>query len=341
MESGNLLSKLPQRFRRFRERKIRERLTVFSVCVVIAAFLWLMIKLSDFYFDEISCPVSFQNLTNDKILAGYSDSSVTCRIETKGFKLLNLKWFQNWDLVNIDVSYDDLNSLDDNKKYNYFLLADNIQQELGSNFDESATIADIKPDTLFFWFDNKKSRKVPVQANLQIDYKSQFQPYKSIRLVPDSVVVEGPDEMIDTINSIRTQKFEATNVKEDIHEKLELPYDNPNLTLSSQEVRLDIDVEEFTESLVKIPVEAKNTGSLNKKIKTFPYKVEISFWVALKDYQKVTAAQFTASIDYQKVQADEGEKARVRITRFPSHVKNIRVNPRYVEYVIKDDTNEN
>lgn len=339
MNSGKLLSRLPQRIRKVRERKLRERLTVFSVCVLIAVFLWVIIKLSGFYFDKITYPVSFQNQTNDKILAGYSDSTVQLRVNAKGFKLLNVRWFASKDPVPVNVSHMNLTPLEEPAQFNYYILSKELTEKFKSKIEAFQEVTDVDPDTIYFLLDKKKSRKLPVNPQLNINYKEQYQAYETVQISPDSVMVSGPAIMIDTMKAVRTRPFEKTNVDEDIHAELKL-IQHPPLNLDYDKVNLNIDVEEFTEATVEIPVETKNAKSQNRKIKTFPKKVKVTFWVALKDYQKVTSAQFTACVNCQKLTINGDDKARVRITRFPSYVKNIRVTPQHVEYVIEKVSNE-
>ncbi len=335
MDTGKLVPRIPQRMRRFSERRFRERLTVFSICILIACFLWLVIKLSESYVAEVEYPVKFSNRTGDKILAGASESTIRIRMEAKGFRVLNLKWFGSSDTLRLDIDYRNFHDFPTGKRYNFFVYAEKLIPQVASSIEEIDHVTGISPDTFYFWMDEKVSRKLPVVLRSNISYSKQFQPYRQPDVEPDSLMVSGPSRIVDTLTAVRTEMFEASGVKNDVSEELQLQLPE-KVKARSKTVNLKIDVEEFTEASVKIPVETEKAATNSDcNIKTFPEQVKVTYWIALKDYQKVSEAQFTASVNCEDMMENE-EKIRVKITRFPSYLKNIRVSPRYVEYVIQN-----
>lgn len=336
MEKGKLLPKVPQRVRKFSEKKFRERFTVFSVCIFIAAFLWLVIKLSGTYMSAVDYPVEFHNRTSDKVLAGYSDSVLELQVRAKGFRLLNLKWFGVDGDVIVDVDHMQMNELKNNPRYNYYILTEDLKSTIASRIDDVNRVASVAPDTLYFWMDEKGNKKVEVAPRLDLSYEAQYQSYGKPELEPDTIQISGPRKLIDTISVIYTESFVAEDVDEDISTVLKLMVPD-KVNAEHDRVQMNLDVEEFTEAIVEIPVETVNAQGTGRRIKTFPNRVIVTFWVALKDYQKISSAQFTACVDCEELQLDESDKVRVSITRFPSYVKNLRVSPRYVEYVIQNE----
>lgn len=336
MEKGNLFPRVPQRVRKFSEKKLRERFTVFSVCMLIAVFLWLVIKLSGTSVSTVEYPVKFHNRTAGKVLAGYSDSVLELQISAKGFRLLSLKWFGVDGHVVVDVDHMKMNQLQNNSRYNYYMLTEDLKSIIGDRIVDVQSVASVSPDTIYFWMDEKSKKLVEVIPRLDVSYESQYQPYGKPRLEPDTIQISGPQKRIDTITAIYTKEFSASDVNEDISGVLKLMVPDKVKT-KHDNVQLNIDVEEFTEATVEIPVVTANAQSTACRIKTFPDHVKVTFWVALKDYQKISSAQFNACVDCEEIKLDENDKARVSIMRFPSYVKNLRVSPRYVEYVIQND----
>lgn len=335
MTKGKLLSRWPKKALNVRDKKFRNRLSIFTVCVLIAVFLWLVIKLSDSYYSEVEYPVGFDNQTRDRILSGYSDSTLHVRIYAKGFKLLNLKWFNAADDIEFNLNHLSMNPYEGTGPYNFYLLSDELLKDVNKKLEEVSSVRDIFPDTIFLMMDEKGRRKVPVQPVIDVSYKSQFEPYQDPKPKPDSIWISGPVSLINDLEYIRTETYQAKNVDDDISEELNLII--PDMIQPSiQKINLKVDVEEFTETSVSIKVDTRLAAESKMEVKTFPDEVEVSFWVALKDYQKITPGQFTALADISKTDIQEEEKVLVRITRHPSHVKNIRVKPRYVEYIIRD-----
>ena len=337
MTKGKILPKLPVNFRKSYEKRFRQRLTVFAVCFLIALFLWLVIKLSNTYVSEVEYSLSYQNNTSDKILVDASDSTIFIKVKSSGFKLLDLKWFSSLQMVNIGVDHTLMKPYNSKSHHNFYILPDNSIEKFERQLDELSRIEDIRPDTIFLWMDEKSSRKVAVKPNLNISYKPQFQPYDDIICEPDSIRVSGPGKIIDTLTEIRTEPFIAEDIDNDISAKLSLQLPD-KIETNQKTVSLNIDVEEFTETSVEVPVIADLEDESGRSIKTFPKQVKITFWVALKDYQKISSGQFAAKIDPATMNTfASDDKVKVKVSRFPSYVKNLRVSPRYIEYIIQNN----
>ena len=81
--------------------------------------------------------------------------------------------------------------------------------------DFSAQLKDLKvlaiiPDTLMFRFAIKKSRTIKVKPVFTYETGSALIPDSLVRITPDSVTVEGPDLIIDTLQAIKTLPVKIT-----------------------------------------------------------------------------------------------------------------------------------
>ncbi|MFO8054093.1 MAG: YbbR-like domain-containing protein [Bacteroidales bacterium] len=325
---------------RHSERRLRKSLSVFSVCVLIAVFLWIVIKLSDSYSSEVKYHIHFRNQSSEVLIADISDSIVLLNVKAEGFKLLNIKWFSPLPELTIDIGQSDMEPLTGNSRYNYYILTEDLKSKIEGETFSLGELTEINPDTLYFLMDHKSTKKVAVKPMTDISFAPQYHFYQSIQVKPDSILISGAKPYLDTIEAIQTERFTASGVKEDISNQLSLKFP-PGVESKTGKVNLKIEVEEYTEASVEVDVNTENKQNSDYILKTFPETVTITFWVALKDYQKVSSAQFSAAVDIESVDIGEDDKARVRVTRFPSYIKNLRINPRSVEYIIKQkDTDD-
>ena len=94
-------------------------------------------------------------------------------------------------------------------------------------------------------------------------------------------------------------------------------------------IRIVIPVKKYTESTIIIPV-----GNVfnDKKIKTFPQKVEITYRVSLDNYKKVKSKMFTVVADSIGNGLVEG-KLIVKVKNAPDFIEVTRVFPEEVEYI--------
>jgi hypothetical protein len=109
-----------------------------------------------------------------------------------------------------------------------------------------------------------------------------------------------------------------------------------NISVSPKKIVSYLKVEKFTESNIEIPIN-HNAAKINKSIKLFPDKVNVSYMVALKDYKRVNESMFRAVVDFTKLDLKSAEnKVKVEISKFPSFVKINKIDPEKVEFIINN-----
>ncbi|MFO8086814.1 MAG: YbbR-like domain-containing protein [Bacteroidales bacterium] len=322
---------------RVRDKKFRTRLSVFAICVLIAVFMWLVIKLSGNYFADVHYPIRFVNQTEGYLLTDYSDSVAIVRVNAKGFKLLNAKWFNASKTLELDINNLNTNPYTRSDNYNFYVLSNKVRGKVEDDLANIDAVVDIIPDTFFLFMDKKIRKKVPVRPKLNIRYDAQFEPYKSPSLKPDSIWIIGPQHIIESLNAVKTEELELSGVQNDVSAslKLRIPQD---VEATAEKTQLTIDVEEFTERVIETPILPEADHGYQGNINTFPRKATVSFWVALKDYERVDPEQFEVIADLPDPDVQDVDQALLRITRFPAFVKKLQVSPSYVDFLIH--TNE-
>jgi hypothetical protein len=68
----------------------------------------------------------------------------------------------------------------------------------------------IKPDTLLFRFSEKKSLRLPVMVQLEYEPGVNSISDSLIKIRPDSVIVEGPELILDTLQAVWTLPVRVT-----------------------------------------------------------------------------------------------------------------------------------
>ena len=114
--------------------------------------------------------------------------------------------------------------------------------------------------------------------------------------------------------------------------KVELENPDPGLlSLGQSEVTLFFKVEKFTESEITLPV---NLNNLNYKIKLFPSQVKVYYRVAQSDFNKVQTSQFNIYPVLDNMDILQAHKLPLRLSKQPDFVRNVRIVPLEVEYLI-------
>jgi hypothetical protein len=321
------------RVRKPMDGKLRNRLSVFLICIVISVIMWGMIKLSREYQIPVRFRVVPENLPKGKVMIANPDSVISITMKAKGLELYSRIFSTRSNMVTI--SLENLRMKQEGDQYTGFLrtskMLKSIAQQLPGGFEMSA----VEPDTLHFVFEKSFRKKVGVRPWLSLDFSRQYQLYDSVRTDPDSVYISGRKDIIDTIRSIKTERRTFSNLKADASARLALlaPPVWPPVNLSADSVTVNLNVEKFTETSMEVPVSIRS-GHSNFNYRTFPEKVTLTCKVALRDYNRVDPSLVTVVVDLDKSMVSDSERVPVEVSRVPAFLKIIRIEPQKVEYLI-------
>ncbi len=327
------LNKLVNRVKHSRDKNFRDHLYIFLICCGISLFIWFLIKMSDDYVSEISIPLKYNSLPADKLLTK-ADNEVSIRLHATGGDLFSAKFLSGRQTLDVNLGQVDLKK---NRYFdNYYILSSQLRSQLLLRFDFAYTGFSISPDTLFLEFEEIITRSIPVIPDLEIRCKPQYQLYDSLQLIPSAIMVSGPTSIIDTLSSIATVRRSLHDLEKntELEIPLALPYNDSKVRYSETEVKAIISVEAFTESSLELAVNGLSDDS-GITIQTFPESIQLTYQVAIKDYQLVKPEMFTLSVTYDP-EKDRGKNfLKVRIEQKPDFVRVSRIYPDKVEFIIR------
>ncbi len=311
--------------------KIKQKIYVFSACVFISAFIWVMIKLSKEYTTEIKYPIVYQKVPHDKVLVKTSDSLLRLKIETKGFRLFFLRNIRIPHPLYIDAS-ESLYKVPGSRN-RYFLPISEFGRDLNRQLNSKTKLLSVEPDTLFVQIKEVESKKIPVKPQYTIELPTQYKPYGQVKVKPDSIIVSGLDMYLDTLEAVYTKAFKIKEVDKDKYSiSIANAYKKQGIHLSKDEFTVHFDIEKFTEEQRTLPLYVYNQPD-TIQVKTFPSEVEISYLLAIKDYNKIAGSDFKAYVDYSDIKSDKNT-LRVKLDEYPDQVEINNISPEKVEFII-------
>jgi len=320
----HILARLP-------ETRLQREGKLFLVCLIISFFFWLMIKLSNEYYDNLTIDVNYYNLPDKNTIIDQADDKITLVIKTRGFKLIGLKYFVKFPPININLREIQLHK----SRYSYssFILTSPLLNNIANQLNMPDEILSVSPDTLILTLENIARKKVAVFPDLEITLQKQYQLYGSVVLDPDSIYISGPPSIIDTLNHVATKsiKLENINSTTSINTLILKPADHKKLYLSADSVRINISVEKFTEETLEIPITITGIDSL--RVKLFPGKVMVTYLVALKDFDKVNNEMFKAMVSINEKTMNE-PILKVELVQWPAFVTITQVTPGTAEFLM-------
>lgn len=317
---------------RLRDRKYRNRLSVFLACLSIASFVWVVIKLSKDFTITINWPVHYVNVPMGRVLALKSDTTLVFQIRARGFDLLPTYFRGPSERVMVDLAK--VRYLrNKGRLQNAYLLSDDIKSAVAGQLNLNEEIVSIQPDTLFFQLTPMLSRKVPVVVPVEFSAAPAYGLYGTTTVTPDSVRVEGPAALIDTLRSVVTKRLKLGILSSTSTSKVSLQsrYQKLPLSFSCQSFKVTVPIEKFTEATVTVPVTALGDTC---RMRFFPDRVNLIVLVAMRDYKRIEPSAFHLEVGCSEALSNHGRFITPKLTISPDFTKLIRQEPPQVEYII-------
>lgn len=312
--------------------KLDRKVIIFLFFTLVSAIFWFLNALSKDYTTEIEYPVKYINLPEDKVLVDELPVRMTLKVNAYGFILLKYKFSLNLEPVIVDVANLPLKNFQ-GQKSRYYVLTSFIKDRIGTDLEDDVKIMDIKPDSLIFHFSTVIKKRVPVVADIDMAFEQQFMQCGKVVSIPDSIDISGPQTIVDTITRITTEHLDLGTLDKTTRRNVACNRIE-GINISEKRVVVEIPVEKFTEKKVNVPVKIKNLP-LGTSIMVYPKEVTVSCMVGLSQFDKLSAADFVAEIDYNSTKDNISNKMQVALRSQPPHVKTAKIWPKSVEYIIE------
>lgn len=307
-------------------KKDKSKVLTFLVFLVISAVLWFLIKLTKEYTSQTSFFVTYTEVPVNKWVST-SQQAVKLSFVADGFITLrhNLvrKQYRTITIPLNEVTY----RLEGGNTYSYSsqYVAERVADWLGVPTG-SVTIND---DKQFFNMEDLQSKELQVRVPLDVKTQRQYQVYGQSHATPSSITVYGPKNMLDTMRAVYTATLHAVNASEDIVQTLAVDLYDGAVRSDVTAVEVLVDVEQYTEIDIEVPVKATD----RRNLRFFPETVKVKCMVPIKEYASINGALF-------KVLADTAQLHQlqplldVKLVQVPENVQVLRIEPEQVEYLI-------
>lgn len=303
----------------------RKKMGIFMVFALFSFLMWFLIKLSENYTYKVTFKVNYNNIPEDKLLLNTPLSSIDAIVSASGFKIFNYNLFKR----SIDI---DLSSYDNPGK-GFYLVENNLEQEIESQYSE-LPLRRVLTDTIHIQFGVNKEKYVKIVPDLNLNFESDYELYNDVKIVPDSMWISGPENIVDSISVLRTEEYYGNDINKDINKTLAiaLPEGSDRLDFQTKNVNVSAQVEKFSEKIIPSPVKVNNVPD-TLSVRTFPATVNILVRTALKDLKKITPEDFVVVGDYNK--PTDGKKLKLKIDQAPDIVGEIKLQIEEVEFLMK------
>lgn len=308
------------------EPKNKRSVLTFLVFLAISTALWLLIKLSNDYSTQTTFSLQLEEVPVDKWVSS-PELAVKMSLNTDGFHTLRYKMIREPKRVVI-IPLDEVPYRQETGN-TYSFSSQYVAERIAVFLGISTSDVVMNDDKVYFNMDVLKSKVVPIAFRSDIKTQRQYDVYGIPTLDPPTITIFGPQEVIDTVKSVKTVKVSKVNVSQSFRETVGLDLLGGKIRSDVKEVTVEVNVEKFTEKDVEVPI--KVADSL--RMRFFPETMKVKCLVAIKDYASIVPEDFSVAVDRRQLEALQ-PLLDVRLASWPQYVQVLRTSPDKVEYLI-------
>lgn len=298
----------------------------FSFFLIFSAVVWVLVQFSKTYTQLIEIPVNYINAPLDKSISDERPDHVDLQLQDNGFSIYYFKIFN----PKLDIDLSKARETNDKLVYTLQNHLSEIEQQLNVDFENSLIVQ----EEIVVPFQFKKEKMLKVEPRIEVSYAVGFSAVNPVELRPDSVKVSGPEQIIDSIETVHTESIRLNKVNQDLNGSVKIDTTGLGvLSFYENSVKYFQKVEKFTEGSAEIPVEVINVPE-DLNLAYFPKSVIVYYQVNLKQFESVSAADFRVVCNYKDVKKGD-DYMIAQIVEKPDFINSVRLNERRIQFVIK------
>lgn len=308
--------------KRYSNQKIKR----FLFFLAIASLFWVLTKFSREFTSSMQAGIEYQNLPETAILAKENPDKLQFDLTANGFEILFYKFKKPTIIIPVEEFY--------NEDDGFFIFPKNlILQQLETHFNKYLEVRNVTPDPLKVVLDPVILKKVKVVAQTDLKFRKGFKGIEEFVLTPDSVVISGPRQSVESIDSVFTNVYQRKDIHQDISEKIGLQQPSSEIAgINPNEVTIQWKVSEFSQERFTLPVEVINLPP-GLELKLVPAHVQVTFNTSVEDFTHIGMENFKIICDYAKRNQEQNFMIP-ELSKQPPGAVNISLDPRKIDYFI-------
>ena len=294
------------------------------IFVIISSFFWIVTKFSNVYKFKNDFYINWTNIPKT-IIVEDQEKKISILMSATGFEIILYKFF----IKKIDLS------IDKDVIYDKNIATVNINKklfEIENQLFEKNEIEGVISKQISFNYSVLSKKKVPVFFDKKIKFRPGYLNEDEFNLIPDSIFVIGPTNIIDTLKRVKTILFKKNDVYKSINEVIELSLLD-DLLFNQNEIKISSIIKKYSEKNFKIPIKILNLPD-SIRLKLFPNYVTLKAIISLDRYNDISNNDFIITSNYKSLNSNLSSLSLL-LREYPKDVKNINWYPKTVNYLIR------
>ncbi len=313
--------------------RINQKLLIYIIMVAVATAAWTINKVGSTISTAGTCEVEYYGLPKNRIIVpGITTSEIRINFSARGTQLLGKHG--KLPVIRIDLSKLDIRTFPDSDSTLKFVTNDDIRAQVEQQMPTGFHFESLSPDTILIDLGASAKKKVPVVLQHKITFAKQYRLAGQPDLYPDSVIINGSEMIMDTVNCIYTEPLVVSSLKDSISRSRVQLIMPKGITCPLKRADVTIHTEKFTEGSVSVNIRQLNVPD-NVALRLFKQKGTIKYHIGWKNYQKVSEDMFSLTVDYNEMcEINRAKYLPIHLTpQYPDAlgITNITISPDMVE----------
>lgn len=306
-----------------------KKILTFSFFLLLSAAFWLIQVYRQKFEATIQIPIKYTNVPDSIVFDNELPQIIEANIKDDGAALFKYYFLKRNDSMEINIRQLI------HESSNTVIQSATFGQMIRNKLFVSSELVSYSPSKIVYAYAVRQKKKIPVIYDGYINLPTGYIIDGDFSITPDSVIVYGNKQALDTIDFIHTVPDTLTNIISDSTFTTKLKQIK-GLHYYPSKVKVSAPVDQFTTKEVSVPVTCLNLPS-NLFIRFIPSNIKISFQVSLKRYKDINANNFLVAIDYDEIKGKNETSAQVRILQSPDYVRAMTPNPSEVEFILEQN----
>ena len=306
----------------------KRKAKLFFLFLLCSGLAWFVSNLSHRYSSNTSFALEYVNFPDSLMLMKTSKQNIDVKLEAGGFQLMAFNLGRK--KIKIDLSRVQQNT------DRFFIGPNECKRQIEKQLPKGVTLKETDGDSLFFGFYNVISKMVPVRSTVVLDFEQNYLLDGQLAIEPDSLLIKGPRNEVDTIRAVRTMPLTLNGLTDDFAIKVALDRAPKllNTTYSATSVMVKGKILRFSEKVIKVKILVLNLPE-GTMAQIFPDEVQILVKADMGTLKDLKSSDFSVSADYAALKDSNSKSLPLRLVKSPNNVYSLDLLEDHVDFILK------
>lgn len=295
-----------------------------SISLFLSITLWFVVALNkQDYQSAYVVPVKLVNFPAKFQLTQPFPSQLEVVTQGHGIDLLMHSLSGRQDTITIDFAL--------YEKKSQFIARENLDV-LSRALPPALKATGALPEVINLEVNLKANRKVAVVPNLDLQMPEGYRLYGQFAVQPESVIVVGPQKMLDTLTGWPTDPLQVAPGGGKWSGPVSLA-DREPFNVEQNLVKVTFETRAFTEAQALVKLKALNVPAQTELV-LFPEFITVKYLVPLDEYDPAAEPEFDATVDFSLLKSGRSQFLYPTVTARNAAHEITLTDPFRVEYMI-------